>query len=326
MDYSAARQQAVRASAARAGRRAQRADARPCPTDTSSRSRPQPGQGRISRYAWGDGDYHDVIHDRLKRLIRLAEGPSSRGPGSRRRRYGPAPGTRIRPTCRPRLDRQAHAADQQAGRKLFLSGRPAHRSGTGLRRALHRRPLRHVPGVSRRLPDAGLSAAVCARRDALHQLPDDRAAGVDSRRTCGRASATGCLAATCARTFVRGIRRTCRPTDLARHRTLPTRWDGPRLRPAADSQSRRSRRPVRSRRRGVSATVSPHAALAGQAPRHPAERGHRARQSAGGCCRRCSAPRPSDAEPIVREACQWALERSEDGEGETWEGEAPAEP
>jgi epoxyqueuosine reductase len=28
-----------------------------------------PGQGRISRYAWGDGDYHDVIHERLKRLI-----------------------------------------------------------------------------------------------------------------------------------------------------------------------------------------------------------------------------------------------------------------
>lgn len=26
------------------------------------------GQGRISRYAWGD-DYHDLIHDRLKRLI-----------------------------------------------------------------------------------------------------------------------------------------------------------------------------------------------------------------------------------------------------------------
>ena len=29
----------------------------------------QPGQGRISRYAWGEGDYHDAIHDRLKRLI-----------------------------------------------------------------------------------------------------------------------------------------------------------------------------------------------------------------------------------------------------------------
>jgi epoxyqueuosine reductase len=28
-----------------------------------------PGQARISRYAWGDGDYHDVIHDKLKSLI-----------------------------------------------------------------------------------------------------------------------------------------------------------------------------------------------------------------------------------------------------------------
>ncbi len=30
---------------------------------------PESGQGRISRYAWGDGDYHDAIHERLKRLI-----------------------------------------------------------------------------------------------------------------------------------------------------------------------------------------------------------------------------------------------------------------
>ncbi|HET6882745.1 MAG TPA: tRNA epoxyqueuosine(34) reductase QueG [Pirellulales bacterium] len=29
-----------------------------------------PGQGRVSRYAWGD-DYHDLIHDRLKRLAAL---------------------------------------------------------------------------------------------------------------------------------------------------------------------------------------------------------------------------------------------------------------
>jgi epoxyqueuosine reductase len=27
-----------------------------------------PGQGRISRYAWGSADYHDVIHERLERL------------------------------------------------------------------------------------------------------------------------------------------------------------------------------------------------------------------------------------------------------------------
>lgn len=28
----------------------------------------EPGQGRISRYAWGPGDYHDVIHDKLHTL------------------------------------------------------------------------------------------------------------------------------------------------------------------------------------------------------------------------------------------------------------------
>jgi epoxyqueuosine reductase len=28
-----------------------------------------PGEGRISRYAWGTADYHDVIHERLKQLI-----------------------------------------------------------------------------------------------------------------------------------------------------------------------------------------------------------------------------------------------------------------
>jgi epoxyqueuosine reductase len=29
---------------------------------------PEAGQGRVSRYAWGDADYHDVIHERLKSL------------------------------------------------------------------------------------------------------------------------------------------------------------------------------------------------------------------------------------------------------------------
>ena len=40
------------------------ADARP----------PQPGQGRIARYAWGPADYHDVIHDRLHRLADFLRG------------------------------------------------------------------------------------------------------------------------------------------------------------------------------------------------------------------------------------------------------------
>jgi epoxyqueuosine reductase len=42
-----------------------------------------PGQGRISRYAWGAGDYHDVIHEKLKRLIaalhEIAPTASARG-------------------------------------------------------------------------------------------------------------------------------------------------------------------------------------------------------------------------------------------------------
>ncbi len=39
-------------------------------------SNPQPasaGHGRVARYAWGSRDYHDVIHDRLKRLRNRVE-------------------------------------------------------------------------------------------------------------------------------------------------------------------------------------------------------------------------------------------------------------
>ncbi len=42
-----------------------------------------PGQARISRYAWGNADYHDVIHGRLKQLIRwlteVCPGSANRG-------------------------------------------------------------------------------------------------------------------------------------------------------------------------------------------------------------------------------------------------------
>jgi len=53
------------------------------PYGTEQPRAPQPGQGRISRYAWGGADYHDVIHDKLKRLIgtlqELAPGAKVRG-------------------------------------------------------------------------------------------------------------------------------------------------------------------------------------------------------------------------------------------------------
>jgi epoxyqueuosine reductase len=38
------------------------------PYRTEEPQTPQSGQGRISRYAWGEADYHDVIHERLKQL------------------------------------------------------------------------------------------------------------------------------------------------------------------------------------------------------------------------------------------------------------------
>ena len=42
-----------------------------------------PGQGRISRYAWGTADYHDLIQERLKSLVKrlqeLVPGAKARG-------------------------------------------------------------------------------------------------------------------------------------------------------------------------------------------------------------------------------------------------------
>lgn len=42
-----------------------------------------PGMGRVSRYAWGDRDYHDVIHERLRTLVDWlkARAPSCRARG-----------------------------------------------------------------------------------------------------------------------------------------------------------------------------------------------------------------------------------------------------
>ncbi|MCA9199475.1 MAG: tRNA epoxyqueuosine(34) reductase QueG [Planctomycetales bacterium] len=36
----------------------------------------EPGQGRVSNYAWSEVDYHDVIHPRLKHLVRFIESHS----------------------------------------------------------------------------------------------------------------------------------------------------------------------------------------------------------------------------------------------------------
>ncbi len=39
---------------------------------TADRTPPGTGEGKIARYAWGQVDYHDLIHDRLKQLKRFA--------------------------------------------------------------------------------------------------------------------------------------------------------------------------------------------------------------------------------------------------------------
>lgn len=53
------------------------------PYRTTEPQAPAPGQGRISRYAWGDRDYHDVIRERLHQLAdalrELVPGATARG-------------------------------------------------------------------------------------------------------------------------------------------------------------------------------------------------------------------------------------------------------
>lgn len=49
---------------------------------TKKLEEPQSGQGKVSRYAWGSVDYHDLIHDDLKQLCRWMD---ERCPGSHSR-------------------------------------------------------------------------------------------------------------------------------------------------------------------------------------------------------------------------------------------------
>ena len=137
---------------------------------TAEPAPPQPGQGRVSRYAWGDADYHDLIRERLNALA-----------DSLRERV-PAAQVRGVVDTAPLLEREfAQLAGlgwigkntlllNRARGQLVLPGRAADGRRAGLRPAARDRSLRHVPGVSRCLPDRRVSAAVRARRLAVHQL------------------------------------------------------------------------------------------------------------------------------------------------------------
>ena len=62
---------------------------------------------------------------------RLPPRTATRLPDAKRRRHGPPAGTRFCPRRGPRLVRQEHDADQQASRKLAVSGRSIDRRGAG---------------------------------------------------------------------------------------------------------------------------------------------------------------------------------------------------
>ncbi len=93
-----------------------------------------PGQGKVSRYAWGS-DYHDLIRDCL---AKLADSLRTLVPAAKIRGVvdtAPLLERRIRPIGRIRLGRQKHSAVEQTNGKLVLFGGIADRPGAGIRLA-----------------------------------------------------------------------------------------------------------------------------------------------------------------------------------------------
>ena len=142
-----------------------------------------PGQGRVSRYAWG-ADYHDVIRRRLRRLADF------------HRRLAPDARVRGVVDTAPLLERDfarlaglgwigknTMLVNRRLGSWLFLAATADQRNAR-LRRTTAGGPLRHVPGVSRRVSHRRARGRLPSRRPTVHQLLDDRA----SRRDSGRAA------------------------------------------------------------------------------------------------------------------------------------------
>ena len=143
------------------------------PYRTAAAREPEQGQGRMSRYAWGDGDYHDVIHAKLKQLLAVLRGA--------------VPGTRARGVVdsAPLLEREFAqlAGLGWIGKHTLLINKPAgsyfflaalltdaelvYDEPFG---AEHCGTCRACLGC---VPDAGVSAAVCAGCEPVHQLFDD---------------------------------------------------------------------------------------------------------------------------------------------------------
>ena len=289
---------------------------------------PQPtqlGQGRISRYAWGDGDYHDIIHDRLGQLIRWLK---DRAPAAQARGVV---------DTAPLLEREFAqlAGLGWIGKHTLLINKPAGSYFflaallTDLELANDEPFTADHCGTCRACLDACptqafpqpyvLDATRCISYltiELRESIPEDLRPGIGDWLF-------GCDVCQDVCPWNQASERRA----VATHSTPTQAWDvAPAFFPEAkcnpvdllglfdldDEAFRRRFRHTplwRAKRRGILRNAAivlgnQRAAVAVDALRRGL----------------------SDAEPIVRDACQWALERIEDGEGETWEGEAPAEP
>ncbi len=149
-----------------------------------------------------------------RRLPRRAEGPAraagrpagrARGPvpRARLRRHRPDRGTGLRRRGRAGRLGQEHLPAAPRARLVVLPGRARDRPRPGARRAAAR-PVRLVHGLPRGLSHGRAAGSLPARRHALHQLPDHRAARAPFPRSCALRWAGTPSAATSARTSAPG--------------------------------------------------------------------------------------------------------------------------
>ena len=246
-----------------------------------------------------------------RRLPRRAEGPAGHASwhGSRARvgsfqsrdvrGHGSDRGARLCGRRRPRRLGQEHVPAAPRARLLVLPGRGGDRPRPARARHAAAGHVRELHRVPRRLPHRRAARAVRARRDALHQLSDDRAEGRRSPRTGARASGGTSSAATSARTSARGTAG-AGITGGARVRAA-RRAGGARARAAGGARRRGLPRassassPVkRAKRRGLLRNVAVALGNSGDPTKRPV-------------LERLAA----DEDPLVREHARWALRRLE---------------